>query len=141
MPNAEERRSERARVILTAMVENGSSRIPVRVSNLSAHGVLVIGEGLPESTTRIVFRCNEVATGGWIAWVKDGHAGIEFDDPIEPEKLVHKVAVPQTMIIKDTRKVDFRRPGFRGDQLTDEERRIIEEWNRSEPRPPRNEDH
>jgi hypothetical protein len=30
--------------------------------------------------------------------------------------------------------VDFRRPGFRGNQMTDEERKIVEEWNRPQPK-------
>lgn len=135
MGNADERRSERSKVLLTAMIENGGSRIPVRVSNLSAHGALVIGKELPPSEERVVFHCNGFATGGWIAWVKDGHAGIQFDEPVEPEKLVQRLPTPRVTIIKDTRELNFRRPGFRGNQLTDEQRKIVEEWTKPESKP------
>jgi len=49
--------------------------------------------------------------------------------------MTQKEAAPRATIIKDTRELDFRRPGFKGNQMTDEERKIVEEWNRPQPKP------
>ena len=124
--SSDDRRSERANVILTATIEAGGKRHRVRVSNFSAHGALVIGEHLPVAQTRLTFHCNALAVPGWIVWSQEGRAGIQSDDPVDPEALTKKAPTPQIAVTKDTRKVDFRRPGFRGNQMTDEERRIVE---------------
>ena len=131
----DERRSERANVILTATIEHGTARIPVRIGNLSEHGAMVIGDGLPPNDTQIVFRCNGQAVEGWVAWSQGNRAGVHFGIPTQPEMLTQREATPRTNIIKDTREVDFRRPGFRGNQMTDEERKIVEEWNRPAAKP------
>ena len=138
---SDERRSARANVILTAMIEHRGARIPVRVSNLSEHGVLVVGDRLPTGETQIVFHCNGASVQSWVAWSRDGRAGIEFGIPVPPDALTQRgEAVPRVAIVKDTREVDFRRPGFRGNQMTDEERKIVEEWNRPEPKRPEEDD-
>ena len=128
----EERRSARSNVILTAMIEHGNARIPVRVSNLSEHGALVIGDSLPTGETKVTFRCNGVAIEGWVAWWEKGRAGIEFGNSTEPEALLQRTAFHHIEIIKDTREREFRRPGFRGNLLTDEEREIVNKHNRAQ---------
>ncbi len=132
---SDERRSARANVILTAVIEHGSARIPVRISNLSEHGALVVGDGLPQDETQINFRCNGASVQGWVAWSRAGRAGIQFGTPLQPDALTQREAAPRATIIKDNREVDFRRPGFRGNQMTDEERKIVEEWNQPRPKP------
>jgi len=133
----DERRSERANVILTAIIEHGNARIPVRIGNLSEHGAMVIGDGLPPGDTQIVFRCNGQAVEGWVAWSQGSRGGVHFGNPTRLEMLTQREPgpSPRASIIKDTREVDFRRPGFRGNQMTDEERKIVEEWNRPQPKP------
>jgi hypothetical protein len=128
MDNAEERRSGRSIVILTAAIERDGACIPVRVSNLSAHGALVVGNGLPPVDTEVTFRCNGVGLQSWIAWVDAARAGVQFSEPVQPDALAQKVRVPPIPVERDTRTVDFRRPGFRGNQMTVEERRIVDEW-------------
>lgn len=135
MPQADDRRSERTRVLLTAVVEHAGSRIRVRVSNLSAHGALVIGKGLPFNDTLVTFRCNGSEIESWVAWSRDGLAGLQFSDPIEPEKLVRRLVDHHGAIMKDNRTLDFRRPGFRGNQMTAEERKTLEEWSREQLKP------
>jgi hypothetical protein len=131
---SDERRSPRANVILTAIIEQGRNRIPVRISNLSEHGALVIGAGLPANETPVTFRCKGVDVQGFVAWSKHGRAGIQFEQSIEPEALTQRAAPP--LIVKADGNTDFRRPGFRGNQLTDEEQRIVAEWNRPAPKRP-----
>jgi hypothetical protein len=130
---ADDRRSAREKVILTAEVEEtaAGSTFPVRVSNVSQYGALVVGVGLPPSETEIIFRCNGLEIAGWIAWSHADSAGLQFAEPIETEKLAHRSKPPAAGIVKDERQFDFRRPGFRGNQMSDEERTAVEEWLRS----------
>jgi len=131
--SADERRSDRANVILTAMIDDGRSQIPVRVSDLSSHGALVIGKGLPAEETSVSFRCGGASVQSWVAWSRAGRAGIQFGTPVQPDALTQREVGPHIAITKDTRARDFRRPGFRGNQMTDEERKIVQEWNRPQP--------
>lgn len=126
--NSDDRRSARANVILTGMIEHLNSRIPVRIRDLSEHGAQVIGDKLPAPDTQITLRCNGKAVDGWVAWSRGERAGIEFGEPTPPEGLTKRERRPGLEITKDTRETEFRRPGFRGNQLSDEERKIIEEW-------------
>lgn len=130
----DERRSPRANVILTATIEFGRTRIPVRVRNLSQHGALVIGDGLPADETEITFRCNGAAVQSWVAWSQPGRAGIQFGRPTQTEALTQREAGPRIAITKDTREQDFRRPGFRGNQMTEEERKTVDEWIQLQPK-------
>ena len=121
--NADERRSSRARVMLTAAIESGGDRIPVKVDDLSAHGARVVGDALPAIDTPVTFHCKGLTVEGFVAWVQPPLAGIGFGEPIEPQHLLRKLPRPPQVIPKD-----FRRPGFRGRQLTDAEKEIVEEW-------------
>lgn len=127
-----ERRSARAKVLLSAAIESDGLRIPVKVVNLSAHGVLVTGGALPPENKPLNFRCGGQTAKGWLAWTRPPHAGISFDAPIDPKAFLPKTLVTGNMVTRDMRQIDFRRPGFRGNQMTDEERRIVEEWMRKQ---------
>jgi hypothetical protein len=129
---ADERRSERANVILTATLECAGAAVPVRVSNISAHGALVVGTGIPCDGSQVIFRCNGKMIESWIAWSRERHAGIQFDAPVDVEALTKRERTSSPQIVKDTRDVDFRRPGFKGNQMTEEERRFFAEWVRGE---------
>lgn len=129
---AEGRRSARAKVLLAAELECDGARTPVRVANLSAHGALVLGAPpLPEDKP-LIFRCSGLAAGGWMAWVRPPYAGINFHEPVEPADLLPKARSGANLVTRDTRKLDFRRPGFRGNQMNEEERQIVEAWRREQ---------
>ena len=128
--NSDERRSARATVMLAAVIEHSDTRTPVRVRDLSEHGAQVIGDELPAPDTQIIFRCNGKAVAGWVAWSQGERCGIEFGKPTAPDLLTKREPRPDA-ITRDTREADFRRPGFRGNLLSEEERRIIEQWTKS----------
>jgi hypothetical protein len=90
----------------------------------------VIGEGFPPADSDVIFQCNGRAVQGWIAWVGGGRAGIQFEDSVQPESMTLKAAKPRPAVERDTRILTYRRPGFRGNQLTEAERRLVEDWNR-----------
>jgi hypothetical protein len=123
-----DRRSAHLPVVLMATVELGGGRIPVRVGSLSAHGALVIGSQLPSAECEIAFLCNGVATRSWVVWVRERHAGIQFEHPIDTERLLRNAPLFRPAITPDTRKLDFKKLGFRGNQLDRDEKRFIEEW-------------
>ena len=131
----DERRSERANVILTAFVEYGPARIPVRIGNVSEHGALVIGRELPPSDTTVTFHCNGLAVQSFVAWSNAGRAGIQFESRVDPTALKSKIRKSEVAIVKAERNQDFRRPGFRGNQMTAVERRIVADAKRT-PRDP-----
>lgn len=134
MDGAGERRSARANVLLTATIEDGGFSVPVRVSNLSAHGAMIVGDRLPPRDAVVTFRCNDVAVAGMIVWTGTGRAGIEFADPLDLSLLARKAPPPPAIeTVRDTREVSLKRPGFRGNQLSEEERRIVEDYHRGKP--------
>ena len=129
----DDRRAARTNVLLAASLE--TERSPpqsVRIANLSASGALIFGEALPVQDTRIVLVCGIRKIPGHVAWAGEHHAGIAFDNEIDPSEILPKRIQSPLMIIRDERETDFRRPGFRGDQLSAEERQMLEEWKRSE---------
>lgn len=132
MTRGDERRSARAKVLLTAVIECDDVRIPVRVVNLSANGALVACDARLPENTRVKFRTGRRTAEGWTAWVHPPHAGINFDESIEPGEFLPKSLGTADLITRDTRDLDFRRPGFRGNQMTAEEWQIVEEWNRKQ---------
>lgn len=128
---ADERRSDRSSVLLAATIECDGARLPVRVVNLSAHGALVQGDAVPGQDQAVTFRCSGLEAAGWMAWVKPPFAGINFDAPVQPPALAQGAGTA-AMVTKDTRRRDFRRPGFRGNQMSAEEREIVEQWAREQ---------
>lgn len=128
---ADERRSVRSSVMLAATIEAGEACLQVRVVNLSANGALVQGEQLPGDDVPVTFRCGGLEVPGWMAWVRPPLGGINFDMKVNPNAALQSVRATH-MVIRDTRPQDFRRPGFRGNQLTAEQRRIVENWAREQ---------
>ena len=134
MNAADERRSARTNVVISATVEWGPHRVEVRIKNLSAHGALVVGNGLPAPETDVNLHYMGQKVSGWIPWSTGGSAGIAFGEAVEPQRVLRPSSCSHALIVRDTRKVDCKRPGFRGRQLSDEEAQIVEEWNRANSR-------
>jgi hypothetical protein len=120
---ADERRSGRAKVMLTAVIDAGGNPVRVRIDDLSAHGARVLGDGIPTVDTPVTFQCKDLTVDGFVAWVQSPLAGIAFGEPVEPQHVLRKIPRPSQAIPKN-----FRRPGFRGRQLTDAEKQLIHEW-------------
>lgn len=123
----DERRSARSRVLLAATVEGSGDPIRVRIEDLSAHGARVLGENLPPVDTPVTFQCNDLRVSGYVAWVQPGSAGIGFGHAVRPDDALRPVSKPRKVPIPAPSR-DFRRPGFRPQQLTEAEQRAIAEW-------------
>lgn len=122
---AEERRSKRTKVMLAATIEHKSHEIPVRIVDMSKHGALVSGTQLPPVDSEITLRCGSQSVAGWVAWISDERAGVNFGVTL-PKPFAPSVPNTTHLLIEDGRKSDFRRPGFRGTQMSPQERLFVE---------------
>ena len=124
--NPQNRKSRRSNVLMAASLELSGTSLPVKLRNLSSEGALVEGAKLPVEGAAIQFRKGELSVAGRVAWVKGGRAGISFSHNLEPEQVLRHVPAPRPRVHSD-----FRRPGLKAQDLTDEEKRFGEIWVKS----------
>lgn len=85
----DDRRSRRADVCLPATIDAGPGRVyTVLVHNISAHGVMAelpvqIVPGRPVTVT--MAGLDKLA--GRVAWLRDGHIGIAFAEPLTVDQI------------------------------------------------------
>lgn len=121
--NAQNRRSRRSQVMLSASIEQVGSPRPVTLRNLSAEGALIQSDDLPQVGSQVMFRRAELTVRGRVVWVEGRFAGIAFDQKLEPEQVLRHVPASRP-------KVQSKpwRPGFSYRDITPAERRLIESW-------------
>lgn len=85
------RAEARSNVFLSATLHVGGKAISVRVRNLSSHGALVDGSGLPPAGSRIKLTRGRLTTIGDLAWGGGGQAGLNFDSKIDVDLWVQKL--------------------------------------------------
>ena len=123
VPISQNRRSQRSNVLLSAIVECTQGDLSVRLRNLSANGALIEARTLPVEGEQILFRRNDIRVSARIAWVMGNHAGVAFEQRLDPELVLRNVPA-----IKPRAKPSFRRPGVNGTSLTRDEQQFIERW-------------
>ena len=130
---SQNRRSRRSNVLMAASLETARGTAKVRLRNLSAEGALIEGDRIPEPGERLVFRKNDLAVSGRIAWSSERRAGIAFDTRLEPETVLRHIPEP-----KHRFESSFKRPGLSSPELSPEERRWCETfiWDRPLPSMP-----
>lgn len=127
---SQNRRSRRSNVLMAACLETASGSANVTLRNLSAEGALVEGDRIPAPGEQLVFRKNELAVSGKVAWVTERRAGIAFDAKLRPETVLRHIPAPKHRI-----EPSFKRPGLTSGVLSPEERRWCETfiWDRPLP--------
>jgi hypothetical protein len=127
---SQNRRSRRSNVLMAACLETASGSAKVTLRNLSADGALVEGDFIPEPGEILIFRKNELAVSGRVAWASDRRAGIAFDAKLKPETVLRHIPAP-----KHRFEPSFKRPGLTTAALSPEERRWCETfiWDRPLP--------
>jgi len=120
---AQNRRSNRAPVMLTAKLELGGEGRQVILRNLSTGGALVEGKWLPAEGSRVLFLRNELKIQARVAWGEGQYAGIAFDFPLDRSEVLRQVPQP-----KERFEPRFRRPGFTTKPLSDADRRMLRLW-------------
>lgn len=118
---ADERRSPRSKVMLAAMVRHEEGQTRVRVLDLSSHGALIVGGSLPPMNSTVTLHCGSQSVAGWVAWRSGKQAGLHFDQKVSRQDFAPQASFSHAVIL-DNHKADARRPGFRGNQLSAEER-------------------
>lgn len=120
---AQNRRSNRSPVLLSAKISAGGAEVSVILRNLSTEGALIEGSDLPVEGSSTVFRRNDLNVQGKIVWVEGRYAGIAFSRELDREELLRQVPRPRTRFEQK-----YRRPGLTSEPLTDSDRRMIELW-------------
>ena len=123
------RRAQRSNVLLAASIEVAGTEIAVKLRNLSAYGALIVGESLPADGTAVQFRRKELSVPGRIAWARDGHAGISFDQELPPQDVLRHVPTRSPKYMPD-----HRRPGLASRPRTAAGETVIRQWLWSPPK-------
>ena len=117
------RKTRRSNVLMTATLELSGAALSVKLRNLSQDGALVEGDRLPVEGSAVVFRRNDFAVSGRVAWVKGGRAGVTFARPLSPETVLRNIPSP-----KPRSAPNFKRPALAPRELSAEERHYGAGW-------------
>jgi hypothetical protein len=120
---AQNRKSRRSQVLLSATLEHGGGTQPVKLRNLSEEGALVESEKLPIEGTTVHFIRNDLNAAGRVVWVSGKYAGIAFSERLDPAEVLRHIPAPRPKI-----QPRYWRPGITTRQLNAEQRRLAESW-------------
>jgi hypothetical protein len=120
---AQNRRSRRSNVLMSASIELSGTSVPVKLRNLSADGALIEGDNLPVEGSELVFRKAELSLDGRVAWVHGKRAGIAFAQVLCPEAVLRHVPMPRPRV-----QAEFKRPGLHVRSISESERRGTETY-------------
>ena len=81
--NGEMRGGARSNVFLSATLNCGQQRAPVRIRNMSPAGALVDGAELPVPGTRFRLSRGALSVLGSVAWNTQQHAGLQFETEVD----------------------------------------------------------
>ncbi len=81
-------RSPRKNLLLSATIEAGALKAPVRIRNLSESGAMLDGAALPDVGTRFTLRRLEIEIGATVIWNALGRCGVAFDGKVSVDEWV-----------------------------------------------------
>ena len=84
------RLDRRANVFLMAVLCTGPNSCPIRIRNLSAHGALLEGSGIPREGSAIVLKRGSLSATGEVAWQSNRICGVRFHNELEVEEWVKR---------------------------------------------------
>lgn len=105
---SQNRRSPRSNLWMAAVLEHPGGSAAVILRNLSAQGALVEGDQALTVGDEVVFRKNDLAVAGRIAWIDGRRAGIAFAMSLDPDTVRRQVPVPRPIV-----PLVHKRPGLR----------------------------
>ena len=120
---AQNRKSRRSQVLLSATLEHGGGSQAVKLRNLSEEGALVESDKLPIEGTTVHFIRNDLNAAGRVVWVSGKYAGIAFFEKLDPAEVLRHIPAPRPKI-----QPRYWRPGITTKQLNPEQRRLAESW-------------
>ena len=85
----DDRRSRRTDIRVAATIDAGPGRVySVIVHNVSAHGVMAeTGQQLVPGRPVTVVMAGLDTKAGRVAWIRDGHVGIAFAEPLSLDQI------------------------------------------------------
>lgn len=120
---AQNRKSRRSQVLLSATLEHGGGSQAVKLRNLSEEGALVESDKLPIEGTTVHFIRKDLNAAGRVVWVSGKYAGIAFSERLDPAEVLRHIPAPRPKI-----QPRYWRPGITTRQLNAEQRRLAESW-------------
>ncbi len=102
----------RTGLFLSAIVQCGAQRLPVRIRNLSTSGAQVELVGLPDYCIEVVLLRAHLSVGASVAWRKQGRCGLRFEQAIVLEEWIPSLSTELQM--KADRRIDGIRKGITG---------------------------
>jgi hypothetical protein len=81
-------RAVRKNLFLSATIEAGAMKAPVRIRNMSETGAMIDGAALPDVGSVLMLRRLAVDIGATVIWHADGRCGIKFDGLVSVEEWV-----------------------------------------------------
>lgn len=87
-------RAARKNLLLSATIEAGALKAPVRIRNLSESGAMIDGAALPEVGATLILRRLEVEIGAVTVWRASGRCGIRFDGTASVDEWVSGIRRP-----------------------------------------------
>ena len=106
-------RSPRKNLLLSATIEAGHLKAPVRIRNLSETGAMLDGAALPDVGTSFTLRRLEIEIGATVVWASSGRCGVAFDGKVSVEDWVAGVRQTASTAAGDRRRGSCARPGRR----------------------------
>ena len=99
-------RSPRKNVLLSATIEAGQLKVPVRIRNLSEGGAMLDGAALPDPGCTLTLRRLQVEIGARVIWCDAGRCGVAFDGVAAVEDWVAGSCLPQRFVAPGQARVD-----------------------------------
>ena len=121
--DAQNRKSRRSQVLLSATLEHNGASQAVKLRNLSEEGALVESEKLPIEGTTVHFIRKDLNAVGRVVWVSGKYGGIAFSAKLDPAEVLRHIPAPRPKI-----KPRYWRPGITTTELNSEQRRLAESW-------------
>lgn len=110
-------------MLLTATLKCGDEELLVKLRDLSAKGALVEADNLPALGSNVIFQRKNLIEWARVVWVDGNHAGITFKHELQPEQVLESVPKPRPKAVPE-----FRRPRLACQELSPEERKLIDKW-------------
>ncbi|MEO9130483.1 MAG: PilZ domain-containing protein [Sphingomonas sp.] len=106
-PGADQQlRSPRKNVLLSATIEAGKLKVPVRIRNLSESGAMLDGAALPDLGAVLTLRRLQVEIGATVIWCEAGRCGVAFDGLVSVEDWVAGNCLPVRFVKPGQARVD-----------------------------------
>lgn len=104
------------RVLLAAVIRNAFGEQAVRIREISGEAALIEGAFSAQVGSRVFLVREQMSVLAKIIWMEAGKIFLEFDEQIDPKRLM--IVVPQASTPDSTAKVLFPSPQLRAVSVT-----------------------